>query len=48
VARFALTKLIVEGRVEATGDVVASGVSLVQHIHVGTQPGSGTTGQPQK
>ena len=33
--------------VTVTGDVVASGISLVNHVHGGTQPGGGTTGGPQ-
>ncbi len=34
-------------RVTVTGDVVASGISLVQHVHGGVTPGSGQTGAPQ-
>lgn len=34
------------GDVNVTGDVVASGISLVTHIHSGVVPGGGTTGQP--
>lgn len=33
--------------VEVAGDVVASGISLVNHIHGGVQPGSGNSGPPQ-
>lgn len=29
-----------------SGDVIASGVSLVHHVHGGVQPGGGNTGQP--
>jgi phage baseplate assembly protein V len=29
------------------GDVVASGISLVNHVHGATMPGPGTTGEPQ-
>jgi phage baseplate assembly protein V len=30
-----------------SGDVIASGISLVSHVHGGTEPGNGTTGAPQ-
>ncbi len=29
-----------------TGDVIADGISLVNHMHTGVQPGGGNTGQP--
>jgi phage baseplate assembly protein V len=35
------------GSMDATGDVTASGISLVSHVHGGVTPGPGTTGQPQ-
>lgn len=35
------------GSIEATGDVVASGISLVSHTHSGVEPGSSNTGEPQ-
>lgn len=31
----------------ASADVLAAGVSLVNHIHIGVMPGPGTTGTPQ-
>ena len=31
----------------SSGDVIASNISLVEHIHGGVEPGGGTTGQPQ-
>jgi phage baseplate assembly protein gpV len=34
-------------RLVVTGDVVASGISLVNHAHTGVTPGSGSTGEPQ-
>lgn len=34
-------------RLVVTGDVVASGISLVNHTHTGVTPGSGSTGKPQ-
>jgi phage baseplate assembly protein gpV len=39
--------LSVDGSVLVGGDVTASGVSLVRHVHGGVQPGSGLTGQPK-
>ena len=53
VAALKLTKLTIEGEVEVTGgmkvsaDVVAGTVSLRNHVHTGTQPGSGVSGVPQ-
>ncbi|WP_169310841.1 phage baseplate assembly protein V [Cereibacter changlensis] len=38
--------LYVEGDIEVTGDVRASGVSLVTHTHGGVIPGGGDTGGP--
>jgi hypothetical protein len=32
------------GNLTVTGDVVASGISLVHHVHTGVQGGTGTTG----
>lgn len=40
-------KLIVKGDIEATGDVKAGSVSLKQHRHINTQPGTGQSGIPQ-
>lgn len=39
--------LHVTGDITCDGDVTASGISLVDHLHGGVQPGSGTTGVPQ-
>lgn len=36
----------VNGNMEVTGDVVASGVSLVNHVHSGVQSGGSDTGPP--
>jgi len=41
-------KMIVNGDIEVTGDVIASGVSLVNHIHKDVTPGAGKTGEPVK
>lgn len=38
--------LVVDGNLEVTGDVIASGVSLVTHTHRGVVPGGGNTGEP--
>ncbi len=38
--------LYIDGDVEVTGDVVASGVSLVHHTHGGVQPGGADTEEP--
>ncbi len=32
--------------VETTGDVIADGISLRNHVHTGVSPGSGTSGPP--
>ncbi len=37
----------VDGSLTTTGDVVAAGISLDTHTHIGVQPGSGNTGGPQ-
>lgn len=37
----------ITGGVTATEDVVASGISLVNHTHPGIEPGAGSTGAPQ-
>lgn len=42
-----LGDVTVTGLVTVTNDVVAAGISLVQHVHGGVQSGSGTTGVPQ-
>ncbi|MBO7696259.1 MAG: hypothetical protein J6T10_26785 [Methanobrevibacter sp.] len=39
--------LKVNGKIDATGDIVAGNISLQHHTHPGVEPGSGTTGQPQ-
>ncbi len=45
---FALTgDVAIDGTVTVSQDVVASGISLVEHVHGGVQPGGGTTGAPQ-
>ncbi|MBN2740050.1 MAG: phage baseplate assembly protein V [Rhodobacteraceae bacterium] len=38
--------LVVNGDIEVTGDVTASGVSLVHHTHGGVVSGSNKTGEP--
>lgn len=37
----------ITGKITASVDVVAAGISLVKHAHGGVMPGSGITGQPQ-
>lgn len=37
----------VEGSIEVTGDVTASGISLVGHVHRGVQGGPDNTGKPK-
>ncbi|RXD05561.1 phage baseplate assembly protein V [Sphingomonas sp. UV9] len=39
--------LLVDGKIESTGDVKAGNVSLQQHKHLGVQPGGGISGAPQ-
>lgn len=39
--------LHVNGKVEATGDVVGAGKSLKDHVHTAVQPGQGLSGKPQ-
>ena len=39
-------KLVINGDIEVTGDVVASGISLVTHTHSGIAPGPANTGEP--
>ena len=36
----------IDGSVQVTGDVVASGVSLVKHVHKNVRPGTGLSGEP--
>jgi phage baseplate assembly protein V len=36
-----------EGEFTGNGDVVASGISLVNHVHGGVSSGTSTTGEPQ-
>lgn len=38
--------IFVDGDIEVTGDVVASGISLVHHTHGGVQRGSANTEEP--
>lgn len=38
--------LFIDGDIEVTGDVTASGVSLVQHTHGGVQSGGANTRKP--
>ncbi|MFJ7315607.1 phage baseplate assembly protein V [Pseudomonas sp. NPDC098747] len=37
----------VTGKINASADVVAAGISLVNHLHGGVTPGDGQTGAPQ-
>lgn len=37
----------VQGKITASGDVVAGSISLQNHTHSGVQTGSGSTGKPQ-
>ncbi|MEH6522312.1 phage baseplate assembly protein V [Sulfitobacter sp.] len=39
-------KMIVQGDIEVTGDVIASGVSLVKHTHSDVVSGNSSTGKP--
>lgn len=39
-------KMIVQGDLEVTGDVIASGVSLVNHTHSDVVSGDSSTGKP--
>jgi phage baseplate assembly protein gpV len=39
-------KMIVQGDIEVTGDVIASGVSLVKHTHSDVVSGNSNTGKP--
>jgi len=40
--------VLLRGKLDATGDVTADGVSLIEHITTGVTPGTGTSGKPQK
>ncbi len=40
-------KVNIDCDVEVTGDVIASGISLVKHIHGGVETGPGKTAKPQ-
>ncbi|EFH09382.1 phage baseplate assembly protein [Pseudoroseomonas cervicalis] len=43
----AAARVVVEAPLlEVTGDVIAGGVSLREHVHSGVDPGSGTSGPP--
>ncbi len=37
-------KVVVNGSIQVSGDVIAGGVSLADHVHRGVQPGSGMSG----
>ncbi|OLU22477.1 baseplate assembly protein [Pseudomonas sp. PA15(2017)] len=37
----------INGQVVASGDVTAAGISLIEHLHSGVQPGPSATGKPQ-
>lgn len=39
--------ITLDGSIQASGDVVASGISLVGHIHGGVATGFGKTGEPE-
>lgn len=39
--------IIAAGNVNVSGDVIADGISLVNHIHGGVQSGGSNTGKPQ-
>ena len=39
-------KMIINGTLEVTVDVIAAGVSLVHHTHRGVAPGASNTGEP--
>lgn len=41
-------RMIVNGTIEVTVDVIADGVSLVHHTHKGVVPGPANTGEPNK
>lgn len=41
-------RLYVDGDIEVTGDVVASGISLVHHTHGGVQQGGANTKEPNR
>ncbi|ACO79893.1 Phage P2 baseplate assembly gpV-like protein [Azotobacter vinelandii CA] len=42
-----LGNVTITGLVTVTEDVIAAGISLVQHVHGGVMPGGATTGGPQ-
>jgi phage baseplate assembly protein gpV len=46
VATVSLTTLNVTGDIVVNGDVIASGVSLVDHVHGGVAAGSSSTAAP--
>ena len=39
--------IVIDGDLKTTGDVMASGISLINHVHVGVQPGQGVSGAPE-
>ena len=40
-------RMVVDGTLEVTGDVIAAGISLTTHRHGGVAAGSDLTGEPQ-
>lgn len=46
IAFLSLTTAHVKGDIIVDGDVVASGVSLINHVHDGIKPGPANTGKP--
>lgn len=41
-------RMVLNGDLEVTGDVIASGISLVHHTHGGVVPGGSNTGEPNE
>lgn len=39
-------EMVINGTLRVTGDVIASGVSLVSHVHGGVSPGGASTNPP--
>lgn len=40
-------KIVVDGMLQVSGDVLANGISLVAHQHLGVQTGQGLSGKPE-
>lgn len=40
-------KVVIDGNLQIDGDVLAAGVSLAHHQHIGVQPGQGLSGTPE-